>query len=296
MRRQRNALLLFCKPPTPGLVKTRLCRENGGPLTNEQAAGFFRASILDEADLAMLVFDLLESENAEERQNDPNATIKTYNLFVSTAPSSGLPLIRSVFEGEGEWERPIEYLCDSGPTFDHHFNDAFNQIFAMGYDSIVAVGGDMPLLPPSAIIEAFEWLEYLASEHSGLGFVMAPCQEAGTSIVGRTRRTPVPAEGIYYNALGRTVIDGYLEHLREHSIPFAFLDTVSDVDSSVDLAHLVSCLDAMADAYPYQPGMYLPRRVLAWADETMIRVVAAPSDERDPRSHLDVSTPFVLRR
>jgi len=288
MATTKHALLLFCKPPVPGLVKTRLCKENGGPLSHEQAADFFRASILDEADLALLAFELLEAENAEERENDPNAPERTYDLFVSTAPASDLPLTKSVFEDEGGWDRPITYLSDSGPTFDHHFNDAFDQIFAQGYDSIVALGGDMPLLPPSEIVEAFNWLDYLAAEHDGLGMIIAPCQESGTSIVGRTRKTPVPADGVFYNPLGRTVVEGYLEFLRENSIPFAFLNAVSDVDNGADLAHLVTCLDAMADAYAYQPGMYLPRRVLAWADSVLIRAVAVPNDEYDPRSHIDV--------
>ena len=287
MEFSKNALLLFCKAPIPGLVKTRLCPENGGPFTHEQAAAFFKASILDEADLAMLAIDLLEAENQAEREQDPKAPHRTYDLFVSTTPASDLPLTRSVFEDEGEWDCPIEFLTDSGASFDHHFNDAFDQIFARGYDNVVALGGDMPLMPPGEIVEAFEWLDYLASQHDGLGFIMAPCQESGTSVVGRTRNTPVPAEGVFYNQNGRTVVAGYLEFLRANKIPFAFLNAVSDVDNSADVAHLVTCLDAMADAYDYQPGMYLPRRVLAWADSALIRAVAIPDDEYDPRSHID---------
>lgn len=288
MTTSKNALLLFCKPPVPGLVKTRMFKENGGPLSHEQAAAFFRASILDEADLAMLAFDLLELDNVVEREGDPSAPIRSYDLFVSTTPASDLPLMKSVFEDEGGWDRPITYLVDNGCSFDHHFNDAFEQIFDKGYDNIVALGGDMPLLPPREIVDAFKWLDCLAAEHGGLGLVIAPCQESGTSIVGRTRGTPVPAEGVFYNKLGRTVVAGYLEFLRQNSIPFAFLDAVSDVDNGADLAHLVTCLDAMADAYEYQSGMYLPRRVLAWADSELIRAVAIPNDEYDPRSHIDV--------
>ena len=288
MSSSKNALLLFCKPPIPGLVKTRMCTENGGPLSFEQAAAFFRASILDEADLAMLAFELLEDANAHEREVDPSAPEKTYDLFVSTAPADKLSLTESVFEDEGGWDRPITYLSDSGKTFDHHFNDAFDQIFARGYDNIVSLGGDMPLLPPEQIVEAFGWLDYLAANNDGLGMVIAPCQESGTSIVGRTCKTPVPKEGVFYNPHGRTVVEGYLEFIREHKIPFAFMNAVSDVDTGADLAHLVTCLDAMADAYEYQPGMYLPRRVLAWADSALIRAVSIPDDEYDPRSHIDV--------
>ncbi len=283
----KNALLLFCKPPVPGLVKTRLCKKNGGPFSDEQAAAFFRASILDEADLAMYAFDLLEDENRMERESDPNAPMRTYDLFVSTAPQRDCALTQAVFQDEGGWDRPITYLVDSGASFDHHFNDAFDQIFERGYDNVVSIGGDMPLLPPDEIVAAFKWLDFLAAHHEGKGFVMAPCQESGTSLVGRTRKTPVPREGVFYNESGRTVVAGYLEFLRENSMPFAFLDAVSDVDTSADMAHLVTCLDAMADACRYQPGMYLPRRVLAWADSELIRAVAVPDDQYDPRWHID---------
>ena len=274
----RNALLLFCKPPIPGLVKTRLYKENGGPLSPEQAAAFFRASVLDEAELAMLAFDLLEEDNAAERAQDPGAPQRTYDLFVSTAPAEDLAVTKA-------------FLVDKGASFDHHFNDAFDQIFARGYDNVVAMGGDMPLLPSDQLVECFKWLDFLASQNNGLGMVISPCQESGTSVVGRTRQTPVPEKGVFYNKYGRTVVEGYLEHLRDNSIPFAFLNAVSDVDNGADLAHLVTCLDAMAEAYRYQPGMYLPRRVLAWADSELIRAVAVPSDEYDPRHRIDSSEP-----
>lgn len=38
MTNRKCALLIFSKPPVPGLVKTRLTRERGGILTPEQAA------------------------------------------------------------------------------------------------------------------------------------------------------------------------------------------------------------------------------------------------------------------
>ena len=41
MAEKKQALLLFSKPPVPGMVKTRLTTERGGFLTPEQAAEFF---------------------------------------------------------------------------------------------------------------------------------------------------------------------------------------------------------------------------------------------------------------
>ena len=47
MAERKNALLVFSKPPIPGMVKTRLTTEFGGFLTPEQAAEFFRRSLYD---------------------------------------------------------------------------------------------------------------------------------------------------------------------------------------------------------------------------------------------------------
>ena len=38
---KKYAILIFSKPPIPGLVKTRLTIERGGGFTLEQAAEFF---------------------------------------------------------------------------------------------------------------------------------------------------------------------------------------------------------------------------------------------------------------
>ena len=285
----KNAMLLFCKPPIPGLVKTRLTDVHGGPLTEEQAAEFFRCSILDLTDLAMLAMDDLDEANAQERADDPTAPTRTYDFFISTTPESNVAVIRKVFEDEGGWARPITYHFDVGASFDAHFTNAFKQLFDLGYDNVVAIGGDMPLLPRTHIVEAFQWLDYLAeNDERGYGFVQAPCQQAGTSLVGQTAATPLSPEGIYYNKTGRPVVEGYLEFLHEQSIPNAYLSPVADVDRDDDLAHVITCLNAIAEAEPYQPGIYLARRVLAWLDATGLLSVSPPNHEIDPRELIDV--------
>ena len=47
----------------------------------------------------------------------------------------------------------VHYLTDAGATFDDHFDDAFSQLFALGYESVVSVGGDIPTLPKSHITQ-----------------------------------------------------------------------------------------------------------------------------------------------
>ena len=63
MAEKKQALLLFGKPPVPGMVKTRLTTAHGGFLTDEQAAEFFRRSLYDVAEASMHALIELQRAN-----------------------------------------------------------------------------------------------------------------------------------------------------------------------------------------------------------------------------------------
>lgn len=289
MSKEKNALLLFCKPPIPGLVKTRLTEARGGSLTEAEAAEFFKRSILDVAEVGMLALEDLEEINVLQRMDNPALPIKEYDFFISTISSSAVAMLKNVFEEDGVWSRPITFLVDEGVSFDEHFDDAFNQIFARGYDSVVSVGGDMPLIPRTHISDAFNWLDVLSAQSCDRSaFVQAPCQQSGVSLVGKTESTPLSASGIYYNKTGLPALDAYTDKLRDGDIPNAYLSPVSDVDNDNDLAHTISCLNAIAEASFFQTDIFLARRVLEWVDRMGLQVTAPPNDEHDPRHYIDV--------
>lgn len=292
MNTSKNALLLFSKPPIAGLVKTRLTIGRGGNLTEEEAAEFFRCSLLDVAELAMICLDDLEYINEEERRAGDEAgeevPYRSYDFFISTISREAVTLLQEVFAKDGAGERPINYLVDSGASFDEHFDDAFRQLFDKDYDNVVAIGADLPLLPREHIINSFQWLDHLATlSEDGSAFVQAPCQQSGVSLVGMTRTTPMTAGGVYYNMTGLPALDAYTDKLRQIDIPNAFLNPVSDVDSDADLAHAISCLNAVAEASRYQTELFLARRVLEWVDNMGLVVSAPPNEEHDPRNNID---------
>lgn len=284
MTEKKHALLLFSKPPIPGTVKTRLSA--GGQLTSEQAAEFYKRCLFDVSELCMQVLIEMQAENDQLVANDPEATKITYDFFVSTTPAENVHVMKATYDEIGPWPMDIHYITDKGATFDDHFDDAFAQIFALGYESIVSVGGDLPTLPRTHVSQAFEWLDYFQALGTP-GFVQAPCQECGTSLVGFSYNTPINHQGVYYNMSGRAALDGYVEKLQEKNIPSAFLSPVSDVDEMSDLAHAVSCVRAIAEAAKNQPGLYVPRRVLDWFDYLGIRVNTPPNDRHDPRQYID---------
>ena len=286
MAEKKQALLLFSKPPVAGMVKTRLTHEFGGILSPAQAAEFFKRSLYDVSELSMHALLELQVENDALVAADPTADKITYDFFVSTTPAENVALMKETYDAIGPWPMEIHYLTDKGATFDDHFDDAFQQIFAMGYEHIVSVGGDIPTMPKSHISQAFQWLDYFQRLDKP-GFVQAPCQECGTSLVGFSHNTPVNHQGVYYNLDGRAALDGYMEKLQESDVPSAFLSPVADIDEKTDLAHAISCMRAIKQAAEYQSELFVPQRVLDWVDYMGIQVVTPPNDEHDPRQYID---------
>lgn len=284
---KKYAILIFSKPPIPGLVKTRLTVERGGSFSQEQAAQFFKRSLWDVTELAMWCMDDLEAMNRAEIEANPGAPVRKYDLFISTTPAKNVELMKETIEEVPGWPREIHYMSDRGATFDDHFDMAFQEIFDQGYTSIVSIGADIPTLPRTHVTQAFQWLQYFREVVGIPGFVEAPCQECGTSLVGFDFDTPINHQGIYYNMAGRPALDGYVEKLGKEEIPSAYLAPVADVDEVEDLAHCLSCARALREAAKFQTGIYVPRRVLEWADWMGIRSVAPPNENHDPRQYFD---------
>ena len=285
MAEKKHALLIFTKPPLPGVVKTRMTSEYGGFLTLDQAASFYKCCFYDVCEMSCQALMELQAENDELVAQDPEADKITYDFFVSTTPAESLEKVKEMFEKIGPWPLEIHFVVDTGSTFDEHFNDAFEQIFALGYESIVSIGGDVPTMPKSHLKQAFQWLDYFQAIGKP-GFVYAPCQECGTSLVGFSNNTVMDHTGVYYNMDGRPALDGYLEKLIEADIPSAYFDPVADVDEVSDLGHAISCMKSIREAAKYQP-LYVPWRTLNWVEMMGIKVSTPPNENHDPRDYLD---------
>lgn len=287
MAEKKQALLIFTKPPLPGVVKTRMTNEYGGFFSMEQAAQFYKCCFYDVCEMSKQALDELQAMNDELVAADPTADKVTYDFFVSTTPAKSLPKVKEVMEViSSNWGIDVNYVVDTGSTFDEHFNDAFSQIFAMGYESIVSIGGDVPTMPKSHLIQAFQWLDYFQNVIGKPGFVCAPCQECGTSLVGFSHNTIMDHTGVYYNMEGRPALDGYLMKLQEADVPSAYFEPVADVDEITDLGHAISCMRAIKEAAKYQP-LFVPTRTLAWCELMGITVSTPPNDNHDPRDILD---------
>lgn len=278
----KHALMIFTKAPTPGVTKTRLTEEKGGILTPEEAAELYRAMLLDVAQIATEALKELNSQNP----TNSGGRFREYHLVISSPSPSDRQQLEVLLQEAGI--EPSLYIIDRGKTFDDHFDDAFRQLFDQGYYSVVAIGGDLPTMPVSHLIQAFQWLSHFAGTSEQGGLVQAPCQECGVSLVGYTADTPIDSQGVYYNLDGVPALDAYIHKAAQKKIPVACLTPVADIDDVQDLAHSISLLRAMAYARPFQRDLYLAHRTLAWIDQSGIVVNTPPNLNHDPRYEIDL--------
>ena len=277
MSAQKHAFMFFTKAPTPGLTKTRLTSAKGGVLTEEEATELYTAVMLDVAEIGHAALDQLNA--AAGKKGD------TYDFVVCSTPASDMERIRLIFEESFSW--PIRYITDQGKTFNEHFDDGFKQLWKLGYHSAVSIGGDLPSMPVSHIVRAFQWLSYFDSAYETGGLVFCPCQACGVSLVGLTEKTPMDFDGVFYNPDGTPALDAITALSEARGIPAAGLDPVSDIDNAEDLAHALSLARSHAYVGRFQPEVMAPKRFLAWAEKTGITVNTPPNFDHDPREEID---------
>jgi glycosyltransferase A (GT-A) superfamily protein (DUF2064 family) len=289
----KHALLLFSKPPIPGLVKTRLSTLKGGPFSPEDAAAFFHRSMFDVMENCIQAVTKLEAEDAAAQaaakdKGEPEPATHQYDFFISTTPAENVAVMRKTFEDSGSWPREFTYLEDEGANFDDHFDSAFKQIFDKGYDTVLSVGGDIPMMPQTHITQAYRWLQYFLENSEKGGLVEAPCQACGVSMIGWTRDTDMDHQGVYYNMNGRPALQAYVDKCRENGdVPMASLPPIADVDDMEDLAHAITLARSAEYGHQFQPDFYVPKRFLDWVDFRGIHVTTPPNEDRDSRDGID---------
>ncbi len=276
MNQTKHALVLFTKYPEPGLTKTRMIIENGGNLTAQEAAGLYKAMVLDTATVAL---HALKNRLHEEIGADQ------FSFCIST-PRDHMPKVREMFKEAFPTEE-IDYLVDSGRNFDEHFDSCFRQLFERGYHTAVCIGGDLPGITPDLVCRAFHSLLRLDHEWQRGAMALAPCQAGGVSLVGITSRTPISFEGVFYNSQGVTALDALIYIAAQKDMPVALFEALADVDYGEDLGHMISVINAMAYASRYDKGLLVPERTLGFISQNGLAAISQPNESKDPREAID---------
>lgn len=282
MRNRKNAVLLFSKPPVPGLVKTRLSTLKDGVFTPEVASALYHCMFFDVVEICCDALRDLEAE-AEGAAGD---VCDAYDIIISTTPAENVAVMKKLFADSGTWPRPLRIIADTGASFDEHYTHAFDQTWEMGYDCILSMGCDMPALPRDVVKQGFRHLHELEAARGGC--VVSADQAMGVSIIGWTRDTNMDHWGVFYNPDGLTVLPAYVAKARERGVPMRQLEPVPDVDSMLDLMHNVTLVEFTEYCAQHQDLSVPWRTIDALRQIGWSEVRVPPNELRDSREGIDV--------
>lgn len=285
VRERKNVLVLFSKPPVPGLVKTRLSTLKDGVFTPEVAAALYHCMLFDVTEICCAAMADLEACAAEAVAQGGDIH-DAYELVISTTPTSNVEVMRTLFVKSGTWPRPITFIADEGSSFDEHYNHAFQQAFDGGADAVLSMGADMPALTKADVIAGFEALHRLDAVDGG-GIVLAPDQEMGVSVIGWTRDTDFSHTGVFYHAEGLTVLPAYIDKARSCGLPALYLPPIPDVDTMADLMHTVTVVEALSYCAQFDDIVPPWRTADALHQMGWDEVRVPPNDLHDPREDID---------
>jgi uncharacterized protein len=191
----------MAKAPIPGNVKTRLVP----PLTEEQAAQFSRA----------LLIDLLNSVKE----------LSAVELYLFYAPDGAKALMQEI-AGHN-----FHLLPQRGEDLGARMQAVFTDLCSTGHRKIVLTGSDFPPFPLEYLAQAFDWLET-----SALRIVLGPSGDGGYYLIGMNQPTPEIFADMTWShdaVLART-----LEKLAVLNIETKQLPVWFDVDTPADFEQL----------------------------------------------------------
>ena len=248
-RVRKNALLLFSKPPIPGLVKTRLTVLKDGVFQPEVASGLYHCMLFDVVEICCAAMADLERESAERAREalaaGEEAVRDEYEMIISTTPEKNVEVMRKLFSDAGEWPRELVFLCDEGASFDEHYNQAFRKMWERGADCILSMGADMPALTKADVRAGF------------------------------------------YNQEGLTVLPAYIDKARKQGLPALYLPPIPDVDTMADLMHNITLVEALNYCAQYDDVTPPWRTAQALKEMGWDEVRVPPNDLHDPREEID---------
>ncbi|MFQ5811675.1 MAG: TIGR04282 family arsenosugar biosynthesis glycosyltransferase [Anaerolineae bacterium] len=197
----KPGLIIMAKAPVPGQVKTRLCP----PYTFEEAAELCRCFLLDTFDLVSRLWGI--------------------TVAVAYFPAGAEGIFRSMVSPA------FQLLPQKGNNLGQRLNNAFEQLFSLGYGQVVAIGADSPTLPLSHIERAFELLARADND-----LVLGPSADGGYYLIGMKAPHPILFLGL---AMGtERILSETLERARRANLRASLLPPWYDVDTQNDLERL----------------------------------------------------------
>ncbi|MCU0946464.1 MAG: TIGR04282 family arsenosugar biosynthesis glycosyltransferase [Rubritepida sp.] len=208
----RTGFGLMCKPPRPGVSKTRLAAVLGEARAAQIAAAFLQ-------DSAELLAEVAARFGAARR------------AFV--APGDAVAELGALLPG---------WPCTPQPTGDlgARMAAAFAQLFDDGAEAAVLTGTDAPTLPP-ALLELLP-----AAIARGADAALIPAQDGGYCAIALGRAQPRLLQDMPWSTPG--LLAATQARAAEAGLRLEILDSWFDVDEAPDLALLRESLAGLAPA------------------------------------------------
>lgn len=203
----RNAaLVIFAKAPIAGQVKTRLCP----PLTHDEAATLHGSFVID-----ML-----------ERTKVAATKLKLpIDRYLACAPSSALVFFKIMEERQS-----VNLIDQVGDDLGARMQQAFETLFAKGYERVFIVGTDIPSLP----LDHYKQALALLDAHD---VVLGPATDGGYYLIGLKHRRPELFANIAWST--DHVLAATQEKAASLGLKTALLSAWRDVDTIDDLKALM---------------------------------------------------------
>jgi hypothetical protein len=187
----KNALIIFVRNPVLGKVKTRLAAAIG----NERAL--------------MLYLHLLK-HTKEITQNIPVTKFVFYADYINEA---------DIWNG---YERRLQ----QGNNLGERMKNAFEELFAAGFEKICVIGSDCYELTTDIINEAYENLDFCK-------MVIGPANDGGYYLLGMQ----LPVKDVFADIKWSTknVFAQTIEKINQQQLTFHLLTYLNDIDEEEDL-------------------------------------------------------------
>jgi rSAM/selenodomain-associated transferase 2/rSAM/selenodomain-associated transferase 1 len=153
-RSTREAVVVMARVPSASRGKSRLTREIGG----------------DHLELTRAL--LLDTLHAVQG-------LAAADLFIAFEPAESFGEMRALVGDRGR------LFPQQGDTLGDRMRNAFDRLFATGYSTVVMIGSDLPSLPTSHVVQAFQ---YLRERPDAL--VIGPASDGGYYLIGMRRLWP----------------------------------------------------------------------------------------------------------
>jgi rSAM/selenodomain-associated transferase 1 len=196
-----NALVVFTKVPEAGQSKTRLVP----PLSFAEAALLAQALLMD--------------------QLNNLSKLTAARLFVAFSPPEADTFFRAFITHD--------FICfpQHGETLGERMKYAFRQLFDNGFNNVVLIGSDLPVIPLGYFRQAYDWLEQRERD-----VILGPSEDRGYYLIAMKSLIPEIFEGIAWSrdeVLARTMAK--LDRLNRK---YELLPLLYDIDRPDDLKRL----------------------------------------------------------